>query len=170
MYQEKIYKFGDNVPHREPCQHCMCINSTNGPMLSCAISECFNSWTPIEPNCYRKYIDGKCCPEIVCSPPNQTLATCDFEGNLYHFGDNFSPENDPCYNCICDQRWNQTKSPLESVCTRTECHFDFERPENKGCVPVYSDKSCCAMYFHCRKLIIYLLIDLFVILIFCFLF
>src|SRR5699024_11736162 len=60
--------------------------------------------------------------------------------NVYNFGDYFSPEGDPCHNCLCDERWNRTKNPLESVCTRTECHFDFERPEHKGCAPVYSDK------------------------------
>lgn len=153
MYEEKVYKFGENVPHRDPCQHCICINSTTGPMLSCATSECFNAWTPLEPNCYRNYTEGKCCPEIECTSAGEPLGTCTYKENVYTFGDYFSPEGDPCYNCQCDERWNMTQSPLETVCTRLQCRFDFGRPENKGCVPVYSDKTCCPLYLHCRKLI-----------------
>lgn len=159
LYEGKSYSFGESVPHRDPCQHCVCINSTSGPMMSCAISECFNSWTALQPNCYRKYTEGKCCPEIVCVPENQSLSTCEHEGNIYNFGDYFSPEGDPCHNCLCDERWNSSsnnnnssKQLLDTVCTRLECHFDFDRPENRGCVPVYSEKACCPMYFHCRKL------------------
>src|SRR5699024_2028072 len=111
----------------------------------------FNAWSTIQPDCYRKYTEGKCCPEIVCAPPNQTLPTCAYEGNVYQFGDYFSPRGDPCHNCLCDERWNQTETPLESVCNRIECHFDLDRPENKGRVPVYSEKACCPMYYHCRK-------------------
>lgn len=151
MYEEKVYKFGENVPHRDPCQHCICINSTTGPMLSCATSECFNAWTPLEPNCYRNYTEGKCCPEIECTPTGEPLGTCTYRESVYTFGDYFSPEGDPCYNCKCDERWNTTQSPLDTVCTRLQCQFDFGRPENQGCVPVYSDKTCCPLYLHCRK-------------------
>ena len=158
MYQNKMYKFGERVQHRDPCQHCICTNSTNGPMMSCAISECVNSWTPLKPNCYRKYIEGNCCPEIVCGD-GQNQTTCSLDGQVHNFGDYFSPQGEPCINCLCDEGWSQTNTPLESSsCTRVECYFDFDRPENKGCVPVYGEKSCCPMYFHCRTYFI-LLID-----------
>lgn len=176
LYGGKEYGFGETVPHRDPCQHCVCINSTiNGPMLSCAISECLNSWRALAANCYRKYSEGQCCPEIACLPTignNQTsasassdieseqeassLPTCEYEGSIHNFGDYFSPEGDPCTNCLCDERWNSSSTDnltltLEAVCSPLHCHFDFDRPENRGCVPVYGEKACCPMYFHCRK-------------------
>lgn len=148
-YNNTLYKFGQNVPHNDPCQHCICINSTSGPMLSCAISECLET-VDVKPNCYSKYVDGKCCPETICKEDNSTFGTCLFEGNAYRFGEYFTPIDDPCYNCVCDERWNSTKDPLETQCRRIECTFDNDRPEHKGCAPVYSDKSCCPIYYHCR--------------------
>ncbi|KAI2811502.1 hypothetical protein RDWZM_003714 [Blomia tropicalis] len=153
MYREKKYQFGQKIPHHDPCQHCLCINSTKGPMMSCAMNECFTSWAPLEPNCYRKYQDGECCPTIECRTNETNVLKCEFEGETFQMGDLFSPRDDPCYNCQCDEKWNNTQAsqdwnPLEQ-CKRIECHLDYDRPENRGCVPVYSERACCPLYFHC---------------------
>lgn len=168
-FNSTIYKFGEDVPQNNPCRFCVCINSTIGATLNCATVDCFEVGGQLEANCYLKYSEDKCCPEKVCLEKNQKMSTCSFEGQTHNMGDNFVPNEDLCYSCTCDERWNQTLADLwpamtqknnemiraeylGRLCRKINCENDAERAEHRGCVPVYSDYSCCPNYYHCRKL------------------
>lgn len=85
----------------------------------------------------------------------KNLHTCWLRGKHYRQGDWIYPEFDPCYQCVCDESFdNSTAMPLNKNCQKLDCGIELRNLENirKGCIPVYyGENRCCPIEYRCRK-------------------
>ncbi len=144
----------ESIPNSNECLHCMCSDAPK-PKINCAVSECFGDWRPQKPNCYRFYEEGKCCSRSECLTDEQfgSVKTCSYDGKNYKYGEKIYPKEDSCISCICGEKWNQSDPLNSKACKRNECDFELESKwkEREGCTPIYHQKTCCPVDYHCRK-------------------
>lgn len=88
---------------------------------------------------------------IIFLAPFDDLALCKVGDKVYHEGQKFYPEEEPCLSCICQPGFNETfKQPH---CVPLNCHFEPKIRELRDhCTPIYQGtKRCCATHWTCRK-------------------
>lgn len=125
--------------------------------FTCALAECpEHLGNRIPPNCVGQYSHDKCCSEKqVCDAEKEALHKCTYRGKTYYKNQQFWHSDEPCYSCICDENFNgDTKLQYNPKnCRKTNCNIELHnlRDLKAGCVPVYSEKSCCPLSWRCRK-------------------
>ncbi|XP_006821660.1 uncharacterized protein LOC100371432 [Saccoglossus kowalevskii] len=102
------------------CNYCMC---RNGEMI-CRSTDCPQFENPILRGCTQMYVDGKCCPEIVCNKE----PTCSHNGETHYHGESWHP--DTCSTCTCDQGVTN--------CLVTNC-----QEPGPGCTARFVENQCC---------------------------
>ncbi|KAI1294595.1 PI-actitoxin-Aeq3a [Halotydeus destructor] len=108
-------------------------------------------------NCYYSHdnLDTCCASGTKCPTDKEVLElpTCDYNNRTYRTGEKIYPKENDCLVCMCDEKWN-ISSLDTSTCKRFECSSsprDFKNLE-RGCVPIYHEKTCCAIDYHCPPL------------------
>lgn len=97
-----------------------------------------------------------CCPETVCGEEAiSNLTVCYADGEKHYKGERWTPKEDKCIECTCDEHFDNSTSIYKSKnCKVEECFQDFWHLNEyrKGCGPVYYGKDrCCASETKCRK-------------------
>ncbi|CRL03667.1 CLUMA_CG016745, isoform A [Clunio marinus] len=120
-----IIKIGEESPDNTPCTNCTCVESDNGPNLSCVVHDC----SPTPPGCVTRNNPDQCCPEIL-------YCGCEVDGTIYKVDEEIA-DNDPCLTCACVAR--DTVS-----CNDMSC--DAPPP---GCVTQNVPGQCCPEILYC---------------------
>lgn len=105
-----------------------------------------------------KYSPHKCCVTgIIQVDDRPSLHKCSYRGINTVKGEKFTPPDDPCYWCVCDENF-QNDVYASSEANAKNCHKldcgspHFRRNEIKQkCAPVYKEDSCCPIDWICRK-------------------
>lgn len=126
--------------------------------FQCPIIECAQLvFNRPEPGCVLQNSLDSCCPvSKVCKPEEVAkLHKCYYNGTEYHLGQTFSPQNAPCYSCICDTDfYNSTSISANKHCRKVDCGIELRHLDSvrNGCVPVYYiNNDFCPLEFRCRK-------------------
>lgn len=130
--------------------------------------------------CYYAYQIGTCCGQLRCNSQNisshensspfiNTTATqsndsattatsppvtCEFENKTYLEGNKmFSNQTElSCSYCICTPAFKSNKFGQGPDCARIDCvSVEMEQRLRAGCTPIYHQKGCCPIDYHCRK-------------------
>ncbi|UYV81803.1 hypothetical protein LAZ67_20002499 [Cordylochernes scorpioides] len=150
VYKNQTYELGESVPTSNPCRLCSCRQdfSTGLPSLSCISKECPHNFRPYPPGCYGIYVPERCCPvRTQCNGEEEAVATCELDGQTYQLGQKMYPRDSECQTCICTEDWdpvNRTGCSVVECLLETQLHY-----LRRGCVPVYHDKVCCPIDYHC---------------------
>lgn len=99
--------------------------------------------------------DG-CCPSAVCGKEEMAkVHVCFLDGEKFHKGERKSPKDDPCVECTCDEKFDNSTIVAENKnCKTVDCFSDFWHVKDykKNCAPVYYGKDrCCASHTKCRE-------------------
>ncbi|GFT87804.1 uncharacterized protein TNCV_799181 [Trichonephila clavipes] len=66
---------------------------------------------------------------------------------MYYEGEQIYPDEDPCLICLCNQNWTGINS---SSCRQHDCMLERDaRKLKQGCIPIYHEKTCCPIDYHC---------------------
>lgn len=129
------------------------------PTFNCANIECPDLFNRPPEDCVLQYSHDKCCSDsMVCGKVEvDKLHKCHYRGMDYSKGQKIYPNDFPCYQCICDEKFdNSTMISANEQCRKIDCGIELRYLERlqKGCVPVYfGDNGCCPIEFKCRKYI-----------------
>ncbi|KAJ9581802.1 hypothetical protein L9F63_003871, partial [Diploptera punctata] len=90
---------------------CRCVNATDKAEITCAVNECAELFSGVEPNCFRQYSLNECCSigsycNTNATGKQQPLAECQYENKTYKEGQVIYPEEAPCKKCICQSGFN----------------------------------------------------------------
>ena len=114
--------------------------------------DCFGNYKTQTLNCYNVYETGQCCPKEVCISEGQVEHKCNYRDNWYRLGQKFRTIEDNCMECTCDDMWNNQTDPKSSnSCKKIDCDLESNNKFKAGCLPIYHEKTCCPIDFHCRK-------------------
>lgn len=152
-YRGKVYSDGEgpedpNVPPCVPYAHCfqgyfMAGHIDCGPLFRKPDEECID----VKNGCCRRTICGK--EEI------DKISVCYLEGEKFYAGEKIDTKEDPCVQCTCDDKFDNSTNIYENKnCKISDCFSDFWHLNEfiKGCAPVYYGKDrCCASHTKCRK-------------------
>lgn len=125
--------------------------------FNCASIECPDLFNRPAEDCILQYSHEECCSiSQTCGKKEvEKLHKCHYNGSEYHKGQKIYPNSDSCYQCICNESFdNSTKISINKDCRKIDCGIELRYLEQlqKGCVPVYfGDNGCCPIEFKCRK-------------------
>ena len=80
--------------------------------------------------------------------------TCEFENKTYQEGQKmFSNQTElSCHYCICTSAFKANKFGQGPDCAQVDCiSVEMEQRLRAGCTPIYHQKGCCPIDYHCRK-------------------
>ncbi|KAF8774331.1 hypothetical protein HNY73_016893 [Argiope bruennichi] len=159
VYKKHVYPVGSKIPTSNPCETCSCATDyfTQAASISCTTTECpaVYSQTPLPEGCHYVYKEDQCCPISVECPTAQKdnmyqVPACEYKGKMYYEGEQIYPDEDPCLICLCNQNWTGINS---SSCRQHDCMLERDaRKLKQGCIPIYHEKTCCPIDYHCGKL------------------
>lgn len=123
----------------------------------------------VDRQCYFAYQLDQCCGQSTCQT-NQTAAaptaavaataatvlptSCSFEGRRYLPGQRiYSDEQHlSCNYCICQAGFDPASFGTGPACTRIDCNsVEMEQRLRAGCTPIYHQRGCCPIDYHCRE-------------------
>lgn len=125
--------------------------------FNCAFNECPEGAEAPKPECTHQYTIDSCCAtkEICDAAEIKKLAKCNLEGKEYHTGNLIYPKANPCYKCLCSEKFDSSLTVEKNPgCKRVDCGIQLHQLGylQEGCAPVYfSDNFCCPLEFRCRK-------------------
>ncbi|XP_054268749.1 kielin/chordin-like protein [Macrosteles quadrilineatus] len=162
-FKGKEYEQGFQLKETEDVciVECRCAGSfpDNKMSFTCVNIECPELFIgPPPPGCYRTYENGKCCHvDQIClsdQSPEQKAArpVCKYNNQQFQIGQKFYPEDEPCFQCICQAGFNGTL--VEPFCKKVNCNLELHYGGRiaEGCVPVYyGDNDCCPIGWRCPE-------------------
>lgn len=108
--------------------------------------------------CIKQFEFEKCeAVGKVCGEENlQKLKKCWWRGESYYEGERFNPNSDHCYQCVCNDHFDNSTYIQDNVksCKRHECGIELYHWKSviQGCAPVFSgEDACCPIKWKCRK-------------------
>lgn len=115
----------------------------------------------LERGCKFSYKPLACCAsqnEQICPENHSTLHKCSYRGIEVVKGEKFTPLDDPCYSCTCDENFKDHMYPRDQGknCQKATCGFETAYKDKllEGCVRVHLGESrCCGHDWICRKYI-----------------
>lgn len=90
----------------------------------------------------------------------ETLATCWMDGQTFTEGEKMYPAQNPCYECLCQNEFDNTTIVQNENCQKINCGISLDKSHiQRGCLPIYESKSiaCCPIGWKCREFIKYLI-------------
>ncbi|KAF2896098.1 hypothetical protein ILUMI_10076 [Ignelater luminosus] len=131
---------------------CRCRRKQSGNMgFRCAILDC-PEWLGLRPTqgCHLKYELDKCCNVgKVCGSSD---ISCKVDGKTYYEGQQFSPSNTKCTECICKSGFEgKYEAPF---CKKKSCieEVDHQKEIKNFCAPSYISKGdCCPFNWICPE-------------------
>jgi len=156
-YKGKSYAVGDQVSDGLPTctASCTCTGADPAVGFNCAYNECPEVSQPPKPECALQFtIDSCCSTKTICDAEEiKKLPRCYVDGREYVEGNLIYPQNEPCYKCLCNDKYDNSTSPAKNpFCKRVDCGITLLQLNNlqEGCVPVYfNDNFCCPLEFRC---------------------
>ncbi|XP_035206503.1 uncharacterized protein LOC118181464 [Stegodyphus dumicola] len=126
------------------------------PQMQCRTRECPQTEISDGDNCHPLYEKDRCCPVgykcVAATDENdetQEKRICEYNGVFYPLGARVYPSYDPCLICDCVLNDNGDN---ELHCHKQDCLFErYKSKIDAGCVPVYHEKKCCPVEFHCPE-------------------
>ncbi|KAF2356910.1 Pacifastin domain [Trinorchestia longiramus] len=153
MHQGERHELDTDVPVRDPCTHCRCVNGTKGPGLSCNSVRCPPLSNSTDRNCRKLYKFGECCAydqECKHSPSLERTAeiatttnvTCEAETRIYKAGDKMDFHDAPCQRCVCGANYT---GPYGEGCAPIDCGYDTRSLNRvrEGSLPIFYKNMCC---------------------------
>ncbi|CAO1392624.1 unnamed protein product [Diamesa tonsa] len=138
-------------------ESCFCSRYRNEPAkFSCANNECGISNIRI-PGCTNVYGDlNECCStSTICeNEEKETLATCWMDGQTFTEGEKMYPAQNPCYECLCQNEFDNTTIVQNEHCQKINCGISLDKSYiQRGCLPIYESKSiaCCPIGWKCPE-------------------
>ncbi|KAF2890395.1 hypothetical protein ILUMI_15778, partial [Ignelater luminosus] len=118
--------------------------------FTCAVVDCPEWLQQSKPGCYFKHELDKCC--TVGEVCGQSNVTCKVDGKTYRVGEQFSPSNNKCTRCICQNEFaGKYEAPF---CKKRSCIEEIDRQKeiNNFCAPTYtSNNDCCPFSWICPE-------------------
>ncbi|XP_015928720.1 von Willebrand factor C and EGF domain-containing protein [Parasteatoda tepidariorum] len=153
VYNRRVYHIGEEIDVGNPCEICSCFGDDSNKHfeIECAHVECFNdNELELNSTCYNTYEANTCCSigtKCLTDEANDKENVCDYNGKIYHYGEQIYPEEDPCQICICNKEWSGIGG---KSCSTIDCALDLDRKElEEGCIPIYHEATCCPIEYHC---------------------
>ncbi|KAF2887841.1 hypothetical protein ILUMI_18332, partial [Ignelater luminosus] len=154
-FRDKTYNPGESINDDEiygNCKiGCKCGKKQSGNMgFTCAVVDCPEWLQQSKPGCYFKHELDKCC--TVGEVCGQSNVTCKVDGKTYRVGEQFSPSNNKCTRCICQNEFaGKYEAPF---CKKRSCLEEIDRQKeiNNFCAPTYtSNNDCCPFSWICPE-------------------
>jgi len=156
-YGGKVFPVGGELRNNLPTCTASCSCAENDPIyaFNCAFTECPEGPEPPKPGCSRTYtLDSCCATKETCDAAEvKKLPKCYLDGTEYHDGNLIYPKSNPCYKCLCNDKFdNSTSVDKNPSCKRVDCGIELHQLAylQGGCAPVYfNDAFCCPLEFRC---------------------
>ncbi|XP_067006996.2 uncharacterized protein [Anabrus simplex] len=152
-YENTTYEKGETFKTKERCiDTCECVVEDNGvTRFSCSTFIDCGALFELPEGCYNKFTLGSCCPDGTLCQNDTSIAKCEYGGETYYEGVNFSPDNFGCVTCNCQKGFNGTIA--EPWCTLSSYNYVLFRASDiqGGCVPIFNPSACYARDWRCPK-------------------
>lgn len=82
------------------------------------------------------------------------------DGQTFTEGEKMYPAQNPCYECLCQNEFDNTTIVQNENCQKISCGLSLDKSHiQRGCLPIYESKSiaCCPIGWKCREFIQYLI-------------
>lgn len=138
-------------------QYFCCTHSADENVgFNCQFDECEEAKSEPKEGCAYQFTLNSCCAtKVICDKSEfEKLLHCYSDGHAFVKGNLIYPQADPCYKCICDEKFSNTTAPAQqSSCTPVECGIELHQLSylQQGDVPVYYKGFCCPYEFKHRK-------------------
>lgn len=154
-YRGKVYSDFQG-PDRDQLPACvpyaMCTNGT----FFAGHYDCGYLFESTEERCVD--VRDGCCPKKFCGEAEiAKLTVCYADGKAYYGGEKWTPKEDKCIECKCDESFDNSTSIYKNKnCKPEDCFQDFWNLKRfaENCAAVYyGDDRCCSTQAKCRKYI-----------------
>ncbi|CAO1410511.1 unnamed protein product [Diamesa hyperborea] len=91
---------------------------------------------------------------VVENEEKETLATCWMDGQTFTEGEKMYPAQNPCYECLCQNEFDNTTIVQNEHCQKINCGISLDKSYiQRGCLPIYESKSiaCCPIGWKCPE-------------------
>jgi len=160
----KSYEPGTELDNREGCDApCVCRKfGDETAKWQCTHIDCpeFLGGGPrLQPGCKFSYKPDQCCAsqnEQICESNRDTLHKCTHRGDEFVKGEKFTPRDEKCYTCACDESFKDDTTVLSNSknCRKYSCGYEtlYKDRVLEKCAPVYiGDEQCCPIDWICPE-------------------